>query len=416
MNCRHCNTPLKNTFLDLGYAPPSNAILTSEDLTKPEKYFPLKIMVCNTCWLVQTHDCLNADQLFTPEYPYFSSTSSSWIDHAKNYVDHITELLSLDEKSHIVEIASNDGYLLNHFVQRGIPCLGIEPTRSTACAAEKLGIPVIKEFFSEEFARMLVDKGKQGDLIVGNNVYAHVPDINDFTKGLKLALKPSGTITLEFHHLMCLLKHAQFDTIYHEHFSYLSLHTVYQIFANYGLRVFNVEELPTHGGSLRIYACHQDDGRRENGSVENLLLKEEEFGMKDLNIFKRFKSKVENIKYDLMNFLLEQQRNGKSVVGYGAAAKANTLLNYAGIKPDLLKYVVDASPAKWKKFLPGSHIPIYNTEILRKEKIDYLLILPWNIKDEILLQNSFLASKGTRFCVAIPHFHFLRKNYHESKN
>ncbi|MBT3668473.1 MAG: methyltransferase domain-containing protein [Opitutae bacterium] len=408
MNCRHCNTKLLHTFLDLGFAPPSNAYLTIEDLPKTEKSYPLKIMVCDKCWLVQTLDFLDADQLFTSEYSYFSSTSSSWLDHSKSYVDKVCSMLALDEQSQVLEVASNDGYLLKNFVERNIPCLGIEPTDSTANAAEELGIPVVRKFFDEEFAKYLASKDLIADLIVGNNVYAHVPDINDFTRGLKIALKPSGTITLEFPHLMRLIEHGQFDTIYHEHYSYLSLYTSSRVLANNGLRVYNVEELTTHGGSLRIYACHQDDERQTHESVEQLLIREEEFGLKDLAVFKNFKSKVEKIKSDLLSFLIEQRKSGKSVVGYGAAAKGNTLLNYAGVKTDLLKYVVDASASKWNKYLPGSQIPIYDIEILRREEIDYLLILPWNIKEEVILQNSFLLDSETKFCVAIPHFHFCK--------
>ena len=407
MNCRHCKAFLKHTFLDLGFAPPSNAYLSKEDLNHPEVYFPLKIKVCNQCWLVQTEDYTQADKLFGPEYAYFSSTSPSWLSHAKKYAEKMITELGLNNQSFVIEVASNDGYLLRNFVATGIPCLGIEPTDSTAIAAEQLGIPVMREFFGETLGKQLAKKSRQADLIVGNNVYAHVPDINDFTRGLKAMLKPGGTITLEFPHLMCLIEQAQFDTVYHEHFSYLSLQMVSQIFSAAGLRIFNVEELSTHGGSLRVYGCHQDDPRSTQAAVSSVLQKETKHGLQDLNTYLSFQSRADKIKDDLLSFLIEQKRAGKKVVAYGAAAKGNTLLNYAGVKPDLIEFVCDAAQAKQGKFMPGSHIPILHPSEILKRQFDYMLILPWNIASEIVQQNSLLKTKGVHFLTAIPELEVL---------
>ena len=403
MNCRHCGTPLTHTFLDLGFAPPSNAYLTKEDLSKPEKYYPLNIKVCDQCWLVQTEDYAQADELFSPDYAYFSSTSNGWLDHAKRYSQQMREMLNLNSDSHVIEIASNDGYLLKNFVEAGIPCLGIEPTDSTAAAAEKLGIPVLREFFDEELGQHLAKEGKQADLIAGNNVYAHVPDINDFTKGLKAALKPEGNITLEFPHLMQLIMQTQFDTVYHEHFSYLSLYTVSQIFQAAGLRVWNVEELPTHGGSLRVFGCHQEVKRATTSSVEVILKQEKEEGLQTLETYTAFQERANQVKNGVIQFLIKQKQAGKKVAAYGAAAKGNTLLNYAGVKPDLLPFVCDAAEAKQGKYLPGSHIPILTPNALRNDPPDVVLILPWNIAEEVNAQLADLAEQGTRFVVAVPH-------------
>ncbi len=402
MKCRHCGSPLENTFLDLGYAPPSNAYLSEADLGKPELYYPLKIMVCTTCWLVQTEDYAEAEDLFSSEYAYFSSTSSSWLAHAKDYAEAMKERLSLSAESLVIEVASNDGYLLRNFVESGIPCLGIEPTDSTADAAEALGIPVMREFFGASLGRQLATEGKQADLVAGKNVYAHVPDINDFTAGLKAVLKADGTVTLEFPHLMRLLEHTQFDTVYHEHFSYLSLNTVSRIFEHAGLRVFDVEELPTHGGSLRVFACHDDDPRATAGSVTNLIKEEASRGMQTLSTYVDFQGRADQVKNALLDFLLEQKRKGKTVLAYGAAAKGNTMLNYAGIKPDLLPLVFDAAPTKQGKFMPGSHIPIVSPADLDRHKPDFLLILPWNIAEEVKQQNAALGASGTRFVTALP--------------
>jgi len=402
MKCRHCATPLEHTFLDLGFAPPSNAYLTHGDLTRPEKYYPLKIKVCSQCWLVQTEDYAQADELFSAEYAYFSSTSSGWLAHAAAYVKKMTAELGLNSSSMVIEAASNDGYLLKNFVAAGITCLGIEPTASTAAAAEALGIPVMREFFGEALGKRLAAEGKQADLIVGNNVYAHVPDINDFTKGLKAALKLAGTITLEFPHLMQLIEHTQFDTVYHEHFSYLSLNTVNRIFTSVGLRIWHVEELPTHGGSLRVYGCHVDDVRLSQPSAIKLLQEEANYGLQRLQTYLDFQLRANKIKDNLLAFLIEQKHTGKKVVAYGAAAKGNTLLNYAGVKPDLLPYVCDAAAAKQGKFMPGSHIPIFPPCELANGKPDYVLVLPWNLLDEVQQQNAELKVKGVRFVTAVP--------------
>lgn len=402
MNCRHCGTTLEHTFLDLGFAPPSNAYLSKEALTRPELYFPLKIKVCDHCWLVQTEDYAEADTLFTAEYAYFSSTSSGWLAHAKRYAEKMITELGLTPTSHVIEVASNDGYLLKNFISAGVPCLGIEPTDSTADAAEQLGIPVLREFFGEALGQRLAQQGKQADLIAGNNVYAHVPDINDFTKGLKETLKPSGIITLEFPHLMRLIEHAQFDTVYHEHFSYLSLYTVSRIFAAAGLCIWNVEELPTHGGSLRVYGCHADDPRETRQSVAVMLQEEADRGLQQLQTYLEFQPRADKIKNDLLVFLIEQKRKGKTVAAYGAAAKGNTLLNYAGVKPDLLPFVCDAAKAKQGQFMPGSHIPILHPGRLSELKPDFVLILPWNIAEEVKTQNVVLAKSGTRFVTAVP--------------
>jgi len=402
MNCRHCGTPLIHNFLDLGFAPPSNAYLTEADLARPEKYYPLKVKVCDQCWLVQTEDYAQAEELFSPDYAYFSSTSSSWLAHAKRYVEQITKKLDLSGDSLVIEIAANDGYLLKNFLAAGIPCLGVEPTAGTAAAAEKLGIPILREFFSETLGQRLAAEGKQTDLLVGNNVYAHVPDINDFTRGLKAVLKPGGTITLEFPHLMRLIEHTQFDTVYHEHFSYLSLYTVDRIFRGAGLRIWDVETLPTHGGSLRIYGCHVEDQHNSTSAVATVLAEETRSGLQNLEIYQNFQANADKVKNDLLSFLIEQKRLGKKVAAYGAAAKGNTLLNYAGVKPDLLPYVCDAAPSKQGKFLPGSHIPILPPGVLAKMVPQYLVILPWNIASEVIQQNTNLSGKGTRFVTAIP--------------
>lgn len=400
MNCRHCGSPLQYTFLDLGFAPPSNAYLAADDLNRPEVYYPLKVKVCDQCWLVQTKDYAQAGELFRPDYAYFSSTSSSWLEHAARYAETIRQELGLDSSSFVIEVASNDGYLLRNFVSAGIPCLGIEPTKSTATAAEKQGIPVLREFFGEALGQRLGVEGKQADLVVGNNVLAHVPDINDFVRGLKAVLKPGGVITLEFPHLMRLIENTLFDTIYHEHFSYLSLYTVCRIFAAAGLHVWKVEELSTHGGSLRVFGCHEKDARFTEESVTNLLGEEVLHGLQRIETYLGFQSRADKIKNDLLAFLIEQKRGDKKVVAYGAAAKGNTLLNYAGVKPDLLPFVCDAAESKQGKFMPGSHIPILPPEQLAVKQPDYVLILPWNISEEVQKQNSSLKESGVRFVTA----------------
>ena len=402
MKCRHCSTPLHYTFLDLGFAPPSNAYLKLEDLIKPEKYYPLKVKVCTHCWLVQTEDYAQVDELFNADYAYFSSTSSGWLAHAASYAHIVIKRLQLNHNSFVIEIASNDGYLLKNFVASGIPCLGIEPTASTAAVAEELGIPVLREFFSETLGQQFAANHQQADLIAGNNVYAHVPDINDFTRGLKAALKPGGTITLEFPHLMRLIEHTQFDTVYHEHFSYLSLFTVVSIFKAAGLRVWDVEYIATHGGSLRVYGCHAEESRETTSSVIEVLAKEAQRGLQNLATYQNFQAKANRVKNDLLAFLIEKKRAGKTVLAYGAAAKGNTLLNYAGVKPDLLSLVYDAALAKQGKFMPGSHIPIVAPGEVFELRPDFLLILPWNIADEVKQQNANLAELGTKFVTAVP--------------
>ena len=402
MNCRHCYTPLDEVFLDLGFAPPSNAYLSAADLRAPERYFPLKLYVCTECWLVQTEDHAQASELFSPDYAYFSSVSQSWVDHAARYANMITARLGLGKQSFVIEVAANDGYLLKNFVAAGIPCLGIEPTASTAAAAERIGIPILREFFGKALAERLAAVGKQADLIAGNNVYAHVPDINDFTAGLKAALKPGGTITLEFTHLMRLIEHTLFDTVYHEHFSYYSLRTVSHIFASAGLRVFDVEELPTQGGSLRVYGCHAGDARVTAPAVAAVLAEEERRGLGQIEIYRQFQPRADRVKNELLAFLIEQKRAGKRVAAYGAAAKGNTLLNYAGVKPDLLPFVCDAAPSKQGKFLPGVHIPILPPAALRERRPDVVLILPWNIAEEVVQQHGYVREWGGRFVVAVP--------------
>lgn len=407
MNCRHCARPLRHVFLDLGFAPPSNAYLTADDLARPERYFPLRLFVCDGCWLVQTEDHAQADELFTGDYAYFSSTSRSWLAHAAAYADMITQRLRLGARSHVVEIASNDGYLLTNFVQAGIPCLGIEPTAGTADAAQALGVPVLREFFGARVAAELAAQGRRADLVIGNNVFAHVPDINDFTAGLKAILKPQGTITLEFPHLMRLVEHTQCDTVYHEHFSYLSLHTTAALFAHAGLRVFDVEELSTHGGSLRVYGCHEDDSRPPAAAVARVLAAEQRAGLRELATYRGFQRRADTLKDDLLAFLIDQKRQGKTVAGYGAAAKGNTLLNYAGVKPDLLPFISDAAPSKQGRFTPGGHIPIVAPEVLLQRRPDTVLILPWNIADEIMAQLPQVRDWGGQFVVAAPRLRIL---------
>lgn len=402
MNCRFCGSELEHTFIDLGYAPPANAYLTKADLSAPEHYYPLKTKVCGNCWLVQTEDYARPEELFKPDYAYFSSTSCSWLSHAQHYAQKIVSLLKLTTDSFVIEVGSNDGYMLKHFVAAGIPCLGIEPTADTAAAAADQGIDVVQEFFGETLAEELIIQGKQADLIIGNNVYAHVPDIVDFTRGIKTALKPHGVVTLEFPHIMELIRFTQFDTIYHEHFSYLSLFTVTQIFREANLRIWDVERLQTHGGSLRVFGCHIDDSRENHTSVNQVLKEEQEFGLKDLRTYAKAQSRAEKIKDELLSFLLEQKNLGKKVAAYGAAAKGNTILNFAGVKPDLLPFVCDAATSKQGKYMPGSHIPIYSPEWIGQEEIDFLLILPWNIREEVQLQNAVLEEKGVQFVTAVP--------------
>ena len=402
MKCRHCNSHVDLPFIDLGTSPPSNAYLTSDRLSAPETYFPLRVMVCTNCWLVQTQDFARADELFNRDYAYFSSVSASWLKHASDYVSMIRKRMNLNKYSFVVEVAANDGYLLKHFVAAQIPCLGIEPTESTAAVAANQRVPILCEFFGKTLAQKLVAEGKQADLIIGNNVFAHVPDINDFSAGLKIMLKLGGIVTLEFPHLMRLIEHTQFDTIYHEHFSYLSLRSAIRILETAKLRVWDVEELSTHGGSLRIYACHIDDSRADTDSVAQVLAEEDRRGMCESETYKKFQYYADRLKNELVAFLIEKRREGRSVAAYGAAAKGNTLLNYAGVKPDLLPYVCDAAASKQGKYLPGARIPILGPEALLDRKPDYILILPWNITDEVTNQLSHARNWGARFVTAVP--------------
>ena len=402
MKCRHCKTELELEFLNLGNTPPSNAYLNKEDLRKPEITYPLRVLTCTNCWLVQTEDYTDADRLFNKDYAYFSSTSKSWLKHAADYCTMITNRLGLSENSFVVEIASNDGYLLKNFVSLGIPCLGIEPTKSTAEAASAIGIPVRQEFFGKDMGLSMANAGEQADLVLGNNVFAHVPDINDFTKGVAALLKPNGVVTLEFPHLLQLIQHSQFDTIYHEHYSYLSLYSVNSIFKAAGLRVFDVEELKTHGGSLRIYGCRRDSIHKETSSVQAIFAQEIQAGMKNKKIYSSFQKKAEKVKDSFISFLLKAKAEGKTVAGYGAAAKGNTLMNYAGIRPDLIPFICDAAKSKIGQYMPASHIPILAPSALDENTPDYLVILPWNIVGEIMKQNAHLVEKGTKFVIAVP--------------
>ena len=403
MNCRHCHSTIRLPLIDLGSAPPSNAYLTHVTLRRPEKWFPLKVVVCESCWLVQAEAYSRAAELFNEEYAYFSSFSSQWLRHAEAYVRDMAERFSLNSESMVVEIASNDGYLLQYVKDRGIRCLGIEPTASTAAASRLKGIDTIEEFFGVELATRLAADGTQADLMAANNVLAHVPDINDFAKGFAVLLKPHGVATFEFPHLLNLIDEAQFDTIYHEHFSYLSLNAVITIFAANGLNVFDVEEHPTHGGSLRIFAQRSDTGRHpQTNRLGNLMEKELLTGIRSAAFYAGFQAKAEKVKDDFLAFLIEARRSGKNVAAYGAAAKGNTLLNFAGVRPDLLSYVVDKNPAKQGKFMPGSRIPIVDESHLRKGKPDYIVVLPWNLAAEITEQLNCVREWGGKFVTAVP--------------
>lgn len=400
MKCRYCDEFLSHLFVDLGTAPPSNAYVTAKNAALVEAKYPLQVYVCQHCWLVQTRDFVKAEDMFSADYAYFSSVSSSWLMHAKQYFDMITKRLGLSKESYVIEVASNDGYLLKNFVQAKIPCLGIEPTIKTSAVAETHGIKTINEFFTNKLASNLVEKNILADLIIGNNVLAHVPDIKDFVAGLKTLLSPDGTITMEFPHLLELIDNKQFDTIYHEHFSYLSLSVVCKIFSNAGLNIFDVDKLTTHGGSLRIFACHLGSNNNRSSTVNNIVSKEIAAGLNCIETYLRFKLEVEEVKLALLSFLKEQRKRGKSVFGYGAAAKGNTLLNFSNIDKKLLPMIFDAAPSKQNMLMPGSHIPILSPVYLEQNAPDYLLILPWNIAKEIKEQLSFLTN--TKFVVAIP--------------
>jgi len=403
MKCRHCGTPLQHQFVDLGTSPPSNAYLKEKDLSTPEKWFPLRVLTCHGCWLVQTEDFAQASDLFDAEYAYFSAFSSSWLKHSEKYVNQMVERFGLGSNSKVVEVAANDGYLLQYVKAAGIQCVGVEPTASTAAAAREKGIEIVEEFFGENLAKTMVSSGNAADLTAANNVLAHVPDINDFVKGFCVLLKSQGVSTFEFPHLLQLVLHNQFDTIYHEHFSYLSLTAVNSIFQKAGLQVFDVEELPTHGGSLRVFAQRADTGTHKvSDNVARILAIEKENGLQSEVLFDRFQKQAEEVKNNFLEFLLHARKLGKKVVGYGAAAKGNTLMNYAGVKSDLIQFVVDKNPAKQGKFMPGSRIPIYAEEAIKQHKPDYIVILPWNIQDEVKAQLAYIESWGGKFVTAVP--------------
>ena len=400
--CRFCGNKLTSTFVDLGVSPLANSYLKEEQLHMMEPFYPLHSYVCEKCYLVQLPESQSSEHIFS-DYAYFSSYSESWLKHAKDYSDLMIERFGFDTSSQVIEIASNDGYLLQYFKRKGIPVLGIEPAKNVARAALEAGIPTIIKFFNSQTAAELADEGKYADLLIGNNVLAHVPELNDFVKGLKIILKPSGIITMEFPHLMRLIEENQFDTIYHEHFSYFSFSTVERIFTSHGLTIFDVDELLTHGGSLRIYACHSEDRSKSvSQSVSSLKKREEAAGFSRLEYYLSFAEQVKETKRKILIFLIEAKQKEKSIVGYGAPAKGNTLLNYCGIRRDFIDYTVDRSPHKQGLYLPGTHIPIYHPDKIRETKPDYLLILPWNLKEEIMEQMSYIRDWGGKFVVLIP--------------
>jgi predicted TPR repeat methyltransferase len=403
MKCRHCASDLKLPLVDLGSAPPSNAYLTEQTLYTPEKWFPLRVLVCEQCWLAQTEDFAQANELFDAEYAYFSGFSTSWLAHCKRYVDDMVARFDLNRNSHVVEVAANDGYLLQYVKARNIPCTGVEPTASTATAARAKGIPIVEDFFGTHLAKELVAQDKQADLTVANNVLAHVPDINDFVAGFPMLLKPLGVSTFEFPHLLKLIKGNQFDTIYHEHYSYLSLTAVNRIFSANGLTVFDVEEHPTHGGTLRVFAQRSDTGQQMRSVlVDELLQCEAQAGMLSTGYYAGFQAKTGKVKDDFLSFLLEAKRQGKTVAAYGAAAKGNTLMNYAGIRSDLIPFVVDRNPAKQGKYMPGSRIPIVDEQRLKETRPGYVVILPWNLKAEIMKQLTYIKTWGGNYITAVP--------------
>jgi SAM-dependent methyltransferase len=394
--CRFCSAPLEHIFADLGMSPLANSYLTPEQVNAMEPFYPLRALVCEKCFLVQLEEYETPSAIFS-DYAYFSSYSTTWLEHCRRYVDQVVERFDLGEASHVVELASNDGYLLQYFHERQIPVLGIEPAANVAKVALQKGIPTLVEFFGVETAHTLVPQS-QADLLIGNNVLAHVPDINDFVAGMRILLKPGGVITMEFPHLMRLVEENQFDTIYHEHFSYFSFSTARRIFAAHSLRLFDVEELPTHGGSLRIFGCHADDGAKPDGErTAELLEREAEAGLDRLEVYEAYAQQVQACKREILEFFIERKREGRTIAGYGAPAKGNTLLNYCGIGRDFIDYTVDLNPAKQGHFLPGTHLPIMRPETLRETRPDLVFILPWNLKDEIVEQLSFIREWGGRF-------------------
>jgi SAM-dependent methyltransferase len=408
MKCRHCQAELRLVFADLGSAPLSNAYLTADMLRVPEKWFPLRVLVCENCWLVQTEDFAKADELFDAEYAYFSGFSDSWLAHCKRYVADMVVRFQLSATSHVVEIAANDGYLLQYVKALGIPCTGVEPTARTAAAARAKGIPIVEDFFGLRLARELIAQGKQADLVVANNVLAHVPDINDFVAGIAVLLKPAGVATFEFPQLVNLIAENQFDTIYHEHFSYLSLTVVNCIFSANGLAVFDVEDHPTHGGSLRVFAQRSETGKQPRAAVVDEMLESEvKKGVKTIGYYAEFQTKIEKVKNNFLLFLLDAARAGKTVGAYGAAAKGNTLMNYAGVRRDLISFVSDRNPAKQGRFMPGSRLPIVTEDQLKQAQPKYVVILPWNLKTEIVQQLDYIMNWGGKFVVAVPHLEVL---------
>jgi len=400
--CRFCNTPLHFTFVDLGMSPLCQTVIREDQTNDMEPFYPLHAYVCDECFLVQLEEYVAPADIFT-EYAYFSAYSDSWLAHASGYVDMISERLGLDESSSVVELASNDGYLLQYFVKRGIPALGIEPAANVAKAAEERGVETVVDFFGADLARKLVSEGKSANLILGNNVLAQVPDLNSFVEGIKILLAPGGVVTIEFPHLLQLMDQNQFDTIYHEHFSYFSFATTSRIFAAHGMTLFDVEELPTHGGSLRIYGRHADDESKPmTARAKELLEREAAAGLGGLEAYRQFREQVEATKRDLLEFLIAKRREGKTIIGYGAPGKGNTLLNYCGIRTDFLEYTVDRNPYKQGTYLPGTHIPVHDPEKIAETKPDYILILPWNLKDEIAAQLAYTAEWGGQLVVPIP--------------
>lgn len=400
--CRFCAAPLDTTFVDLGMSPLCESFPSRDDIYRGETYYPLHTFVCGNCFLVQLDEFESPEKIFT-EYAYFSSYSDSWLDHARRYTELMAQRFGLNEKSFVVEVASNDGYLLQYMTARGVPSLGIEPAANVARAAVARGVPTLVEFFGTELAGKLAAEGKQADLVLGNNVLAQVPDLNSFVEGLKILLKPRGVLTLEFPHLLQLIERNEFDTIYHEHFSYFSLVTIARIFAAHGLKLFDVDELPTHGGSLRVYGCRiEDEARAVEPAVAALLKRERDWGLESKDAYSRFAGQVEDTKLALLEFLLAARRAGKRVAGYGAPGKSATLLHYCGIGRDLIEYTVDRNPYKHGRFLPGNHIPIFAPERIAETKPDYVVILPWNLKDEIVHQLDYIRAWGGRCVVPIP--------------
>lgn len=403
LSCRFCSNALTQTFVDLGLSPVANNYIPFSKKETMEPFYPLHVYVCTRCWLVQLPEHRTEDEIFTKEYPYFSSYSISWLAHAKNYVEIISKNFGIDKTKLVVELASNDGYLLQYFKERGVHVLGIEPTKNTATVAREKGIPTITKFFGRDTARELGKKAKKADLLIGNNVLAHVPDLNDFVGGMKILLKSSGIFTMEFPHLLQLMEKNQFDTIYHEHYSYFSFLTVQKVFAKHGLTLFDVEEISTHGGSLRIYGRHTKNlASPVSTNVAKLLRKEIVFGLNRIDVYRNFSDKVKKTKQTFLKFLIEAKKERKSIVGYGAPAKGNTFLNYCGVRTDFIEYTVDASPYKQKHFLPGVRIPIYSPKKIVKTHPDYVVILPWNIKNEVIQQMRAIRQWGGKFVTAIP--------------